>query len=144
MELLLNGGIRRAAGGVLDRVRSSASRKRIHVMAAIAATLTAGILAYRVLFSFGCRFTPESESETTARMLRDAATTWQAVTRVATCPTVADLKRSMILDPGVTVTDTWGNSFQLQCSSVDVRVISAGPDRKRGSEDDVVVPKAAR
>ncbi len=48
------------------------------------------------------------------------------------------------MDPGVTATDAWGNSFQLQCSSVGVRVISAGPDRKRGSEDDVAVPKAAR
>jgi hypothetical protein len=114
------------------------------VVAAIAATLTVGIFAYRTLFSFGCRFTPESESETTARMLRDAITTCQAVTRVATCPTVGDLKRSKILEPGVTPTDAWGNSFQLQCSSVGVRVVSSGPDRKRGSEDDVVIPKAAR
>jgi len=113
-------------------------------MAAIAAALTVGILAYRVLSHFGCRFTRESESETTARMLRHAIITWQAVTRVATCPTVGELKRSKILDPGVTATDAWGNSFQVQCSSVGVRVTSAGPDRKRGSEDDVVVPKAAR
>ena len=52
------GGCRRSR-----QVRYSASPKRIHVMAAIAATLTVGILAYRVLFSFECRFTPESESE---------------------------------------------------------------------------------
>ena len=113
-------------------------------MAAIAAALTVGILVYRILFSFGCRFTPESESETTARMLRDAIRTWQAVTRVATCPTVGDLKRSKILDPGATATGAWGNSFQLQCASDGVRVTSARPDRERGSEDDVVVPNAAR
>ena len=126
------------------RVRSRSSRKRIYVTAAIAAALTVGLFACGVLFSLGCRFTPESESETTARMLRDATRTWQAVTRVATCPTIGDLNRSQILDPGTTATDAWGNSFQLQCSSAGVRVTSAGRDRERGSEDDVVVPKAAR
>src|SRR4051812_25327274 len=35
------------------RVRSSTPRKRLHVTAAMAAALTVGLIAYRVLFSFG-------------------------------------------------------------------------------------------
>ena len=106
--------------------------------------IAVGVLADRPLFSFGCHFTPESESESTARVLRDAIKTWRAVTGVATCPTILDLKRAKMLDPGTPASDAWGNSFQWQCSTVSVRVSSAGPDLQRGSEDDIVVPKLAQ
>jgi hypothetical protein len=143
-ELLGKAWNARPGAGVSLHVRSSDRRKHISVTVAIAAALTVGVLANRVLFSFGCRFTPESESESTARVLRDAIKTWRAVTGVTTCPTIADLKRAKMLNPGTPARDAWGNSFQGQCSTVGVRVSSAGRDLQRGSEDDIVVPKLAQ
>lgn len=136
----------RAAAGVPLQVRSSARRKRIYVTLAIAAALTVGVLASGVLFSLGSRVPPKIRSESTARGLRNAIKAWQAVTGVATCPTTADLERTKMLDPAVPAppSDAWGNSFQWQCSSVGIRVTSAGPDREPGSEDDIVVPKVAQ
>jgi hypothetical protein len=134
----------RPAAGVSLQVRSSDRRKCINVTVAIAAALTVGVLASRTLFSFGCRFTPKSESESTARVLRNAVQTWQAVTGLATCPTIADLKCAKMLDPAAPAGDAWGNSFQWQCSTAGVRVSSAGPDLQRGSEDDIIVPNVVQ
>ena len=126
------------------QVRSSARRKRSNVTVAIAAALTVGVLASWTLFSFGCRFTPKSESESNARVLRNAVQTWQAVTGLARCATIADLKRAKMLDPAAPAGDAWGNSFQWQCSTAGVRVSSAGPDLQRGSEDDIIVPNVVQ
>jgi hypothetical protein len=40
--------------------------------------------------------------------------------------------------PGVALTDSWGTPYFLVKQAGSLRVASAGPDRKAGTEDDVV------
>ena len=47
------------------------------------------------------------------------------------------------LDPGQSTNDSWGQPFVIQCTDDDVVVTSSGPDKKKGTKDDVRVPKGA-
>lgn len=54
------------------------------------------------------------------------------------CPTIQDLASDPFLGAGGTV-DPWGTEFVLECEGESIRAISFGPDRARGTDDDVVV-----
>jgi hypothetical protein len=47
------------------------------------------------------------------------------------------------LDSATTTTDPWGEQYVLSCTDDDVIVASNGPDKKRGTGDDIRVPKGA-
>lgn len=52
------------------------------------------------------------------------------------CPTIQDLVTSRKID-GKKVDDPWGTPFKVECAEGDIRVVSAGRDKKFGSPDDV-------
>ena len=56
------------------------------------------------------------------------------------CPTVATLKASGLLDRGFSPKDPWGNAYDVSCEDDEITVHTNGPDRKAGTEDDIVVP----
>jgi hypothetical protein len=53
------------------------------------------------------------------------------------CPTVSSLKRDQLLGPNAAASDAWGGRFRVLCSGRDVQVLSAGPDGRLDSHDDV-------
>jgi general secretion pathway protein G len=85
----------------------------------------------------------KSGAETGARVIRAAVQNWQATNNEVTCPSISQLVQEKQLDPGANTSDPWGSAYSLSCSEDDVTVISAGPDKKKGTKDDIVVPKAA-
>jgi len=82
-------------------------------------------------------------AEGAARVIRQAAQSWQATNNESSCPTVSQLVQDKLLDPGQNTADPWGQAFTLTCTDDDVTVISSGPDKKKGTKDDVLVPKGA-
>ncbi len=82
-------------------------------------------------------------AEGAARVIRQAAQQWQASNNETSCPTMSQLVQDKLLDPGQNTADPWGQAFTLTCNDEDVTVISGGPDKKKGSKDDIVVPKGA-
>lgn len=58
------------------------------------------------------------------------------------CPTVGQLKKDKLLakESGK---DPWGKSYKIRCEGAEIYVSSYGPDKKAGSEDDIVVPSAS-
>jgi hypothetical protein len=58
-----------------------------------------------------------------------------------TCPSIDDLRRDEWLDRGFLKRDAWGNAYEIVCGSDDVVVRTAGPDRRPGTLDDIVVPR---
>jgi hypothetical protein len=58
-----------------------------------------------------------------------------------TCPSLDDLRRDKWLDPGFAARDAWGNAYEITCSPDNIVVRSPGPDRRPGTEDDIVVPR---
>jgi general secretion pathway protein G len=82
-------------------------------------------------------------AETGARVIRQAVQHWQAANNETTCPTISQLMQEKHLDPGQNTNDPWGQAYNLSCSDDDVTIVSAGPDKKKGTKDDIAVPKGA-
>jgi hypothetical protein len=66
---------------------------------------------------------------------------WQAANNETSCPTVSQLIQDKQLDSGQNTNDPWGQAYNLNCSDDEVTVISNGPDKKKGTKDDISVPK---
>lgn len=82
-------------------------------------------------------------AEAGARTIRMAVQQWQAANNETSCPTVSQLIQDKQLDSGQNTNDPWGNAYSLNCTDDEVTVISSGPDKKKGTKDDIAVPKAA-
>jgi general secretion pathway protein G len=81
-------------------------------------------------------------AESAARIIRQAAQSWQATNSDGGCPTVSQLVQDKLLDPGQNTADPWGQAFIISCTDEDVLVTSTGGDKKKGTKDDVMVPKS--
>jgi general secretion pathway protein G len=81
-------------------------------------------------------------AETWARTIRAAIQNWQASTNETTCPTISQLVQEKHLDPGTSTKDPWGQDFVLNCTEDEIFVVSLGPDKKKGTKDDIQIPKA--
>ncbi len=81
-------------------------------------------------------------AETWARTIRAAIQNWQASTNETSCPTISQLVQEKHLDPGTSTKDPWGQEFILNCTEDEIFVISQGPDKKKGTKDDIQIPKA--
>lgn len=85
-----------------------------------------------------------TQAETGARVIRSAVSQWQlAENEYGECPTVTQLVEDKQLDSGQNTTDPWGQEYVITCADDEVIVSSGGPDKKRGSKDDVIIPKGA-
>ena len=82
-------------------------------------------------------------AEGAARVIRQAASQWQATNIETSCPTMSQLVQDKLLDPGQNTADPWGQPFSITCGDEDVMVVSGGPDKKKGTKDDIVIPKGA-
>ncbi len=113
----------------------------ILIVLAIIATIAGGAAAY-ALPKF-----KESQIKAavmSCRTVRGAVHTWQAANNESTCPTVAQLIQDKQLDSANAATDPWGQEFILICTDDEVFVGSVGPDKKKGTKDDIQVPAAAK
>jgi general secretion pathway protein G len=82
-------------------------------------------------------------AETGARIVRTAIQQWQAANNETSCPTMSQLVQEKQLDPGQTTKDSWNQDYTLTCTDDEVFVQSNGPDKKKGTKDDIMVPKGA-
>lgn len=82
-------------------------------------------------------------AESGARTMRMAVQQWQAANNETSCPTVSQLIQDKQLDTGQNTNDPWGQAFAFNCSDDEVTVISNGPDKKKGTKDDISIPKGA-
>jgi general secretion pathway protein G len=82
-------------------------------------------------------------AETGARIVRTAVQQWQSANNETSCPTISQLVQEKQLDPGQSTKDSWNQDFTLTCTDDEVIVSSNGPDKKKGTKDDIVVPKGA-
>lgn len=78
---------------------------------------------------------------TGARVIRGAAQNWQMTNDG--CPTISQLIQDKQLDKAQDTNDPWGGDYTIVCTDDDIVVSSDGADKKKGSADDVSVPKVA-
>lgn len=110
------------------------------IVVAILAMVAGGVAVF-ALPKF--RESQVKSAETGARVIRQAVQQWQATNNETACPTISQLVQSKDLDPAQNTNDPFGQAYVLSCSDDEVTVISLGPDKKRGSKDDISVPKGA-
>lgn len=110
------------------------------IVVMILAMVAGGVAAFALP---NYRKAQRDQAETGARVVRTAIQQWQAANNESTCPTISQLVQEKHLDPGQSTNDPWGQPYALSCADDDVSVVSAGPDKKRGSKDDIAVPKGA-
>jgi hypothetical protein len=99
-----------------------------------------------VLGAAGALFTLSDARDSTERALAEqranalvtAAQMRQMELGPGACPTIADLASDPFLGAEGTV-DPWGTELVLECDGEALRAVSFGPDRERGTDDDVVV-----
>jgi general secretion pathway protein G len=75
------------------------------------------------------------------RTIRQAVNTWKMDPENTSCPSVSQLIEEKILDKGTNTSDPWNQPYAIQCTEDDVVVTSSGPDKKKGTSDDISVPK---
>ena len=82
-------------------------------------------------------------AENGARTMRMAVQQWQAANNETSCPTMSQLVQEKQLDPGQSTKDSWNQDYTLTCTDDEVIISSNGPDKKKGTKDDITVPKGA-
>ena len=84
-------------------------------------------------------------AKTGALTIRHAVMQWQLSTGLDSCPSVDQLVQDRFLDDGPDNSDPWGQEYSVQCTEeTDVSVRSGGPDQRKGTADDIVVPSYGR
>ena len=129
-----------------ERTRRRAARRRragvtlfeVLIVVAILAMVAGGVAVFALP---KYREAQISSAETGARVIRTAVQNWQAANNESGCPTISQLVQEKHLDPGQNTNDSWGQSYTLTCNDDEVIITSAGPDKKKGTKDDIRVPK---
>lgn len=127
---------------LLRQRRNTAGVTLLEVLIVVAIiAMVAGGVAFYALPRF--RESQIKTAETGARVIRQAVQSWQASSNETNCPTISQLVQDKQLDPGANTNDPWGQAYTLSCTDGDVTVTSAGPDKKKGTKDDIKVPKSS-
>jgi prepilin-type N-terminal cleavage/methylation domain-containing protein len=107
------------------------------VLAIIA--MVSGVIAITVIGHLD-----KARKETTkqsALALRSIVATYRMDRAGDDCPTVEGLVAANAIDEASKKSDAWDQPFVIQCDDHGgIRVASAGPDKKLGTEDDIRVP----
>lgn len=56
------------------------------------------------------------------------------------CPTVEQLRAEKELSAASKITDPWETPYAIRCGDEDIMVMSFGPDKKEGTQDDIRIP----
>lgn len=83
-------------------------------------------------------------TETNAREIRNAVQRWRGLRGGSDCPSISQLVQDKEIDSASKTEDAWSMPYKIGCTEDDVIVSSAGPDKKEGTKDDIVVPKGAQ
>jgi general secretion pathway protein G len=124
----------------VKRARRGVTLVEVLIVVAIIAMVAGGVAVF-ALPRF--RESQVKNAETGARIVRTAVQQWQAANNESTCPTISQLVQEKQLDPGQSTKDSWNMDYTISCVDDEVIVASNGPDKKKGTKDDIVVPKGA-
>jgi general secretion pathway protein G len=129
------------------RARDSRGYTLLEILVVLAIIgLIAGVTALALF-----KFIPEARVKTSresARVIRNAASLYRMDHTETDCPTIAVLTDAQVLDDATKKTDAWDVPFLIECEEptgtrrqARITVVSAGPDKKMGTLDDIRVPE---
>jgi len=109
------------------------------ITVAIIAVVSAGI-AFAAFAS--AERAKTKQTETNLQNLFHQVEAWRSMANTDACPTLANLVDAGLLSEASSRTDPWGREYSVECDGARHRVISTGPDRKAGTDDDLFLPRA--
>lgn len=105
----------------------------ITIIGVLTAAISVGVMKAKKTADIGT-------AKTACNSIKSATVLWRNAHPDQECPTVEALKKEKFLDTGFTPKDAWGNSYKVACDADEIVCSTAGPDRKEGTEDDIIVP----
>ena len=105
----------------------------ITIIGVLTAAISVGVMKAKKTADIGT-------AKTACSSIKSAVVLWKNAHPDQDCPTVEGLKHEKFLDTGFLAKDAWGNAYKIDCSVDDIVCSTAGPDRKEGTEDDIIVP----
>jgi general secretion pathway protein G len=96
-----------------------------------------GVAVYKHLMEARVQTTRQS-----ALSLRQSVVLYRMAHASDDCPSAETLKQAELVDSASKLTDAWDRPFAITCGERgEVHVASGGPDKKLGTEDDIVAPE---
>jgi general secretion pathway protein G len=105
----------------------------ITIIGVLTAAISVGVMKAKKTADIGT-------AKTACSSVKSATILWRNAHPDQDCPTVDQLKKEKFLDTGFLAKDSWGNPYKVACDADDITCTTAGPDRKEGTEDDIIVP----
>ncbi len=105
----------------------------ITIIGVLTAAISIGVMAAKKTADIGT-------AKTACNTIRSATLVWKQKHPSEDCPTVDQHKQEKNLERGFYAKDAWGTLFKLSCDSDEITCTTSGPDRKEGTEDDIIVP----
>jgi general secretion pathway protein G len=105
----------------------------ITIIGVLTAAISVGVMRAKKTADIGT-------AKTACNSIKSATVLWKNAHPDQDCPTVEALKKERFLDNGFLPKDAWGNPYKIACDTDDIVCSTAGPDRKEGTEDDIIVP----
>jgi general secretion pathway protein G len=105
----------------------------ITIIGVLTAAISVGVMKAKKTADIGT-------AKTACSSIKSASVLWKNAHPDQDCPTVEALKKERFLDNGFLAKDAWGNPYKIACDTDDIVCSTAGPDRKEGTEDDIIVP----
>jgi hypothetical protein len=94
------------------------------------------------LFSLGlfmiCACSKGNVERKSMLAIGSAAHQWQVFYGDAVCPSIRQLIDGKYLDSNARKVDPWEQPYAVTCGETEITVTSFGPDRKRGTTDDII------
>jgi general secretion pathway protein G len=108
----------------------------ITIIGVITAAIAIGVIRQKQKADIGA-------TATFCSTLRQATLSWKATHPGEDCPTPEMLKKEKEIDATANLKDPFGGGYKISCEGDEITVSSPGPDKKPGTDDDIIVPKPA-
>ncbi|MBX3197262.1 MAG: hypothetical protein KF850_34425 [Labilithrix sp.] len=108
--------------------------------------LLQAVLGVIALSTCACNSEKKRKANVEVRTIAPCAVRWRQ-DNGGECPTVKQLRAERYYN-GPSPTDPWGSEYAIRCAPARLSALSAGPDRRLGTDDDIVAaaetPKPTR
>jgi hypothetical protein len=112
---------------------------RLRVVYLALVGLFVAVAGTRLIGSY-LRTTEVKQTRSAVFDIRSAAIAWQIDHGDSVCPNMKQLIGGKYLHSHSRMVDAWDQPFTITCFELTLGVASSGPDRTKGTHDDIVAP----